>query len=98
MTIDKKRNGSHLEIVLKGRLDTLSAAELELELLPSLHGISTLSFDFSGVEYITSAGLRVLLVAQNAMQEKGGMKIMRPNKLVMDLFKGTGFADVLTVE
>lgn len=98
MTITKKQNGTNLEISLDGRLDTMTAPELEQELKQSMNGAETLTLDFSKVEYVSSAGLRVLLYAQKYMSSKGGMKVMHPNDIVMEVFEVTGFADVLTIE
>lgn len=98
MNINKKQNGNALTIALEGRLDTTTAPELEQELKQSLNGIETLSFDFTKVEYISSAGLRVLLYAQKAMHGKDSMKVTHANELVMEVFEVTGFADILTIE
>ena len=98
MNINKKQNGTNLEIALEGRLDTTTAPELERELKQSLNGIETLTFDFAKVEYISSAGLRVLLSAQKAMFNKGSMKVTHANELVKEVFEVTGFADILTIE
>ena len=85
MTINKTQNGTALTIALEGRLDTMTAPELEAELKKSLDGMETLTLDFSKLDYISSAGLRVLLSAHKLMSAKGGMKV-------------TGFADILTIE
>ena len=98
MTISKTKNGNALTIVLEGRLDTTTAPELEQELKQELKGIETLAFDFSKVDYISSAGLRVLLYAQKAMYGMGSMKVMHANEIVMEVFEVTGFANVLTIE
>lgn len=98
MTISKTKNGNALTIVLEGRLDTTTAPELEQELKQELKGIETLTFDFSKVDYISSAGLRVLLYAQKAMYGMGSMKVMHANEIVMEVFEVTGFANVLTIE
>ena len=98
MTITKKQNGANLEIILEGRLDTTTAPELEQELKQGLNDIETLTLDFSKVEYVSSAGLRVLLYAQRHMSSKGSMKVTHPNEIVMEVFEVTGFADVLTIE
>lgn len=98
MTINKTRNGNALTITLEGRLDTVTAPELEQDLKQSLKGIENLTFDFSKVEYISSAGLRVLLFAQKVMHGQGRMKITHANEIVMEVFEVTGFADVLTIE
>ena len=98
MTIEKKMNGNALEIAVEGRLDTMTAPELEAELNKSLDGAETLTMDFSKLEYISSAGLRVLLSAHKAMSAKGGMKVTHVNEIVQEVFEVTGFADILTIE
>lgn len=98
MTIKKKMNGSALEIAVEGRLDTMTAPELEAELNKSLEGAETLTMDFSKLEYISSAGLRVLLSAHKVMSAKGGMKVTHVNEIVQEVFEVTGFADILTIE
>ena len=97
MTIEKKTNGTALEIALEGRLDTMTAPELEAELNGSLSGADSLTLDFSKLEYISSAGLRVLLSAHKVMSAKGGMKITHVNEIVQEVFEVTGFADILTI-
>jgi anti-sigma B factor antagonist len=98
MTIEKKVNGTALEIALEGRLDTMTAPELEAELNQALSGIESLTLDFGKLEYISSAGLRVLLSAHKAMSAKGGMKVTNVNEIVQEVFEVTGFADILTIE
>ena len=98
MTITKKQNGSALEIALEGRLDTMTSPELEAELKNSLGGAETLVMDFSKLEYISSAGLRVLLSAHKIMSGKGGMKVTQVNEIVQEVFEVTGFADILNIE
>ena len=98
MTINKKANGTALEIALEGRLDTMTAPELEAELNQSLDGVETLTLDFSKLDYISSAGLRVLLSAHKAMSAKGGMKVTNVNEIVQEVFEVTGFADILDIE
>ncbi len=98
MNIIKKQNGTNLEIALEGRLDTTTAPELEQELKQSLNGVENLTFDFSKVEYISSAGLRVLLFAQKMICGGGSMKITHANEIVMEVFEVTGFTDILTIE
>ena len=98
MTIDKKQNGSALSIALEGRLDTTTAPELEAELKSSLNGVSELVFDFEKLDYISSAGLRVLLSTQKIMNKQGSMKIMHVNDMIMEVFEVTGFSDILTIE
>ena len=98
MTITKNMNGTTLEIALEGRLDTMTAPELEAALNESLNGAESLVLDFSKLEYISSAGLRVLLSAHKAMSGKGGMKVTNVNEIVREVFEVTGFADILTIE
>ena len=98
MTIEKKVNGNALEIALEGRLDTMTAPELEAELNQSLGGVDSLTLDFSKLEYISSAGLRVLLSAHKIMSSKGGMKVTNVNEIVQEVFEVTGFADILNIE
>lgn len=98
MNIIKKQNGGNLEIAVEGRLDTMTAPELEAELNQSMNGADSLVFDFSKLDYISSAGLRVLLSAHKAMIAKGGMTITNVNEVVQEVFEVTGFADILTIE
>ena len=98
MTINKNVNGTTLCIALEGRLDTTTAPELENELKTSLNGITELIMDFEKLDYISSAGLRVLLSAQKTMTKQGSMKIIHVNEMVMEVFEVTGFADILTIE
>ena len=98
MTIIKNLTGTALAIALEGRLDTTSAPQLEAELRQSLNGITRLDWDFSALEYISSAGLRVLLAAQKVMQKQGEMVIHNVNETVMEVFEITGFTDILTIE
>ena len=98
MTINKNVNGTTLCIALEGRLDTTTAPELENELKVSLNGVTELILDFEKLDYISSAGLRVLLSAQKIMTKQGSMKIIHVNEMVMEVFEVTGFADILTIE
>ena len=98
MTISKERNEGALSLALEGRLDTVTAPELEKELKGSLDGVSELTLDFSGLEYISSAGLRVLLAAQKIMDKQGKMKVTNVNETIAEIFEVTGFSDILTVE
>ena len=98
MTITKTQNGSALTIALEGRLDTMTAPELEAELKKSLDGTESLILDFSKLDYISSAGLRVLLSAQKIMNRQGSMKVTHVNETVMEIFEVTGFMDILTIE
>ena len=98
MTITKKQNGSTLELALAGRLDTMTAPELEAALSKDMGGADELILDFSKLDYISSAGLRVLLSAHKAMLSKEGMKVINVNDIVQEVFEVTGFADILTIE
>ena len=98
MTITKKENGKALEIALEGRLDTMTAPELENELNTSLENADSLVLDFTKLNYISSAGLRVLLSAHKIMSGKGGMKVTNVNEIVREVFDVTGFSDILTIE
>lgn len=98
MTINKTNAGSKLTISLEGRLDTSTAPQLEAEVKTSLDGISELIFNFEKLEYISSAGLRVLLSAQKTMNSKGTMIIKNANESINEVFEITGFSDILTIE
>ncbi len=98
MTITKTQNGTALTIALEGRLDTTTSPELEQELKKSLEGVTELIFDFSKLDYISSAGLRVMLSAHKTMSAKGSMKVTHVGELVQEVFEVTGFADILTLE
>lgn len=98
MTIEKKLDGSVLDVALQGRLDTTTSPQLENELKTALDGVTELIFDLAGLEYISSAGLRVLLSAQKTMNKQGSMTIRNVNSDVMDVFDVTGFVDILNIE
>lgn len=98
MNIIKTANAPMLSIALEGRLDTTTAPRLEAELKTSLNGITELVLDFAGLEYISSAGLRVLLAAQKVMNKQGTMVIRNVNETIMEVFEITGFADILKIE
>lgn len=98
MTIDKKQDGGNLTIALDGRLDTTTAPQLEAELKTAVTGITELVFDLAKLEYISSAGLRVLLSAQKVMNKQGKMTIRNANEDIMDVFDVTGFVDILNIE
>ena len=98
MKITKNLNGTNLNIALEGRLDTTTAPELEQALKESKDSATELTLDFSKLDYISSAGLRVLLSAHKTMIKKGGMKVVNVNEVVNEVFEVTGFADILDVE
>ena len=99
MEIKKELDGSKLVFTLSGRLDTTTAPDFEKELKSSLDGVKELILDFTGLDYISSAGLRVLLSAQKLMNAAdGSMKIVGANDIVKEIFDVTGFSDILTIE
>ncbi|MBR6410303.1 MAG: STAS domain-containing protein [Clostridia bacterium] len=98
MTIEKTKNGTELCLSIAGRLDTTTAPELEKELKDSLEGVTSLILDMGKLEYISSAGLRVLLSAQKIMNRQGEMKLRNVNETVAEIFEVTGFTDILTIE
>ncbi len=98
MNITEKSNGSELCIFLEGRLDTTTAPELEKILSGSLDGVTDLTFDMGKLDYLSSAGLRILLGAQKQMNKQGSMKVTNVNETIMEIFEVTGFADILTIE
>ena len=98
MTIEKKINGESATLIVSGRLDTQTAPELENELDSVLADIKELTFDFANLEYVSSAGLRVILKAQKAMNAQGSMKLTGVNDSIMEVFDITGFLDILTIE
>ena len=98
MNINKTADGSSLAISLEGRLDTMTAPELEADLTQSLEGITSLVLDFEKLEYLSSAGLRVILKTQKTMNRQGKMIIRNVNETIMEVFEMTGFTDILTIE
>lgn len=98
LNITKNAENNTLTIALDGRLDTITAPQLEEELQKSLDGISALILDLEKLEYISSAGLRVFLSTQKKMNGQGEMKVVRPGETVMEIFEVTGFSDILTIE
>ena len=97
MTINTTRNGNSLTVAIEGRLDTTTAPQLEAELKASLDGITSLTMDLSALEYISSAGLRVLLRAQKIMNKQGAMAVTGASETVMEIFDVTGFSDFLNI-
>ena len=85
-------------IAPEGRLDTMTAPELEAALKEALTGVEELTFDLEKLDYISSAGIRVLLSAQKTMNRQGSMKVVHANEIIMEIFDVTGFADILTIE
>lgn len=98
LNIEKKKDGPELTVALAGRLDTVTAPELEKELKVCLEGVTMLSFDMAELEYISSAGLRVLLSVQKLMSRQGKIKVFHVNETIMEFFEVTGFSDFLTIE
>lgn len=98
MTIEKTLNGSSLVVAIEGRLDTSTAPQLEAELKSSLAGVTSLELDFEKLEYVSSAGLRVLLAAQKTMNKQGTMVIHNVNETIAEVFEITGFSDILCIE
>ena len=98
MKIEKSVKDGRVCYALEGRLDTTTAPELEEALKQGLGGATGLTMDFSKLDYISSAGLRVLLSAHKAMSDKGGMKVTNVNDMVREVFEVTGFSDILDIE
>ena len=98
MIIEKKIENENVTFTISGRLDTTTAPELEKTLDNVLDGTKELVFDMTNLEYISSAGLRVILKAQKAMNAQGGMKLIGVNDSIMEVFDITGFLDILTIE
>lgn len=98
LNIEKAFDGSKLRVTLDGRLDTLSSPNLERELESVIHDVTELVFDLEKLQYLSSAGLRVLLDAAQIMEEQGEMKVVNVSDLVMSIFSVTGFDEILTIE
>ncbi len=98
LTINKTKEKEELCLALEGRLDTVTAPQLEKELQGSLADVKALTLDFERLEYISSAGLRVLLAAQKIMNRQGEMKLVHVNETIREIFEVTGFCDILNVE
>ena len=98
MTIEKMKEGRKLTLALDGRLDTTTAPQLEAEVTGSLTGVTELVLDFSRLEYLSSAGLRVILAAQKIMNRQGKLLICHVNATSLEIFEVTGFCDIFTVQ
>ena len=98
MTIEKNLNGTELTVAIAGRLDTTTAPQLEAEFKNSTAGVEKLVLDFAGLEYLSSAGLRVLLSTQKVMNKQGEMIIKNVNETINEIFEVTGFIDILNIE
>lgn len=97
MTVTKKLEGTKLTAAVEGRVDTTTSTAFEKEIKGSLDGVTELVLDFKGVEYISSAGLRVLLSLQKIMMKQGGMKLINVSEDIMEIFEVTAFSEVLTI-
>ena len=98
LNITKNANGNALKIILEGRLDTTTAPQLEAQLQDALGSVTDLKFDLEKLEYISSAGLRVLLASPKIMNKQGTMVISNASAEVKEIFDVTGFSDILTIE
>jgi anti-sigma B factor antagonist len=98
MQITKTTENDKLTLALEGRLDTLTAPLLEAEVVGKLDGVKTLVFDFQNLAYVSSAGLRILFMAQKVMSKQGQMIVKNVNSDINDIFKVTGFRNILTIE
>ena len=98
MEITKTRDGGKLTVAVAGRLDTTTAPQLESSLNEDIDTATELVFDFADLEYISSAGLRVVLAAQKKMNKQGSMKVINVKDEIMEVFDITGFSDILTIE
>ena len=98
MQITKTVENDKLILALEGRLDTLTAPLLEAEVVGKLDGVKTLVFDFQNLAYVSSAGLRILFMAQKVMSKQGQMVLRNVNSDINDIFKVTGFSNILTIE
>lgn len=98
LNINKALEDKKMTITLEGRLDTTTAPQLEEEIKSSIEGVEDLCFDFTALEYISSAGLRVLLSAQKIMNKQGQMVVKNVSDEVKEIFEVTGFSDILTIE
>ena len=98
MTITKNQNGTDLALALEGRLDTMTAPELEQELNQSLDGVESLTLECKKLDYISSAGLRVLFSAHKIMSKRSGLKLKNVNEIVKEVFDVTGFTEIFAIE
>lgn len=98
MTIDCKQNGTELTLSLDGRLDSTTAFQLDSAVKEHIDGVTKLTFDFASLNYLSSAGLRVLLMAQKTMNKQGSMELIHVNESVRDVLALTGMLDILTVQ
>ncbi len=98
LNIKTDGDGGKLTVALEGRLDTVTAPELEKRFKEALPGVTELVMDFEKLDYVSSAGLRVLLSAQKTMNRQGSMKLIHVNESIMEILEVTGFSDILTIE
>ena len=98
MTINKTKEDAKLTVALEGRLDTVTAPQLEGELRSAVDGVTELVFDLDALDYVSSAGLRVLLATQKVMNKQGEMVIRNVKPEIMEIFEVTGFVDILNIE
>lgn len=98
MNITKEKNAEKLSLKIEGRIDTKSAPELGQVISSELDGIKNLVFDLEQTSYISSAGLRILLIAQKQMNKQGKMKVIHANSDLLEIFEVTGFSDILTIQ
>ncbi len=97
MTINKQLNGSEIIFSLEGRLDTTTSPALEAQLKDNVDNVDSLVIDMEKLDYLSSAGLRVILSAQKVMSKKDGMIVKNVNETIMEVFEVTGFVDILTI-
>ena len=97
MTIEETRDGGRLRLRITGRLDSMTSRELEAVLRAGVEGVTQLEFDMRDTEYVSSAGLRVILAAQKVMNRQGRLTILNPNPAVMEVFEITGFTEILNI-
>ena len=98
MKITKKQEGTTLTVTLEGELNTLTAPNLEAELPADMEGVDNLVLEMAGLEYLSSAGLRVILAAQQALEDRGGVTILHASDEIKEIFEVTGFDDILNIE
>ena len=98
MNVEKTLNGTEMNVTIVGRLDTTTAPQLESEVKLNIVGVKKLILDFAGLEYLSSAGLRVLLALQKSMNKQGEMIIRNVIETIREIFELTGFIDILTIE
>jgi len=98
MNIEKNRQGNELQVVLEGRLDTVSAPDLDAVVKNELLGVDTFILDLKKLQYTSSAGLRVILIAQKTMNKQGKLILKNVSEAVMEVFEMTGLSDLITIE